>query len=114
MIEKLIQIIKIPPVFIPGIQISILFISLIKRVREPTEQLCHGQVSLRMPIIHSGIDQPAFSVISGNVVPCPEIPMQKIRPFRLHKIQIKMGQKILNIPAFRLTEIISRRLELRL
>ena len=31
-----------------------------------------------------------------------------------HKIQIKMGQKILNIPAFRLTEIISRRLELRL
>ena len=113
MIEKLIQIINIPPVFIPGIQISILFISLIKRVREPTEQLCHGQVSLRMPIIHSGIDQPAFSVISSNVVPCPEITVQKSRSIRLRKIQVKMRQQILNTPALRQTEIISRCLELR-
>ena len=79
MIEKLIQIIKIPPVFIPGIQIAILCIGLIKRVREPTEQLCHGYVCLRVSIIDRRIDQPSFSVISRNVVPCPKIPMQKGR-----------------------------------
>ncbi len=90
MIEELIQIVKIAPVFIPGTQIPELLIRFVERIRKASEQLRHSQIRLRVTIIHGGIDQPSLSVISRYVIPCPEIPVHEGRPFRLNKISVKM------------------------
>ena len=60
-IEELIQIVKIAPVFIPGTQIPELLIRFVERIRKASEQLRHSQIRLRVTIIHGGIDQPSLS-----------------------------------------------------
>ena len=108
----MIQLIQVPALLIAGRDRIDLFVSVIKGGREAAEQLCHGQIGLKMPDIDSRIDQDRLSHPAAQGVAGPQISMQHGRKGGLFDPPVQMVQHGSGLPQGMGIKIMLRQLDL--
>ena len=93
MIQKMIQIIQIAALSVAGVDRAAFVVCPVKPLRKSSEQFGHGQVCLRVPDRNRRVDQPGFSVVSGDIISAPQIAVKQGRKGRLRKNLIQVVQK---------------------
>lgn len=98
MIEEVIQVIQPPSLCISGFVYRIYFaVCCIKFIREASKELCHCQISLKIPHTGGGVYDPRPAVRAAHDIAAPQISVEQGRKFRLPQKDIEMIEKAVGL-----------------
>ena len=73
----MIEIVDVSPFGIAGLERILLLVGSVEPRREPTEELGHGKVGLRVAVTYRRVDEHRFAGRSAEVVAAPQVAVEE-------------------------------------